>query len=578
MDKEYKGMGGDNFDVSEFHQPREQVDSSKKEFSEPCHEYYIGKNEFAQDIEETFVTDADKEDEKRHKRLVKKMAYVVASAATIVTVSQTPDSPKEESKAKVLIENDIYAYGDLNGDQRIDDVDMQLGLATELCQKYFWEEGGMLDETFGISKPSDLEERIVITADGTYPANQADGTQDALDQYTYQIRLGDDAEGNPVEATGHVYALRSNNDILVYDGSEFYIRDLATDKVAFNRSTGDDEAICVVADFKTVEDFKINGNGGGSYENINPADSSVFTVSLWNEDFVSKFKTYYTDSGLTDYHSNREVCTKLRMMKPNKTYVAIRKNADEGEPKRVPGIHFDTSDSICETGDNKYVEVFAGDDILHINPISGATGLTNTGIIDVSLSEASQAAGNVITKIADDDYEIKLGSKDYAGATVDITYADGTTRSLTIQQQTLAISYQYLGDQGEGVRTYNLLHGGDPSSTFVEYNYYDWQQVIIYATYYHPSNAATAGEDNNALLYVADENGSVRTIEPLKYTEATDDIVATTDYLIDFVPAKEQNPDGTWGKPLDYISLTPMHAYVGNEPGVYWDGIIRWNY
>lgn len=436
----------------------------------------------------------------------------------------------------------------------------------------------MIDEHFEIFKPSDLEGRIVITEDGTYRAYNADGRQESLDKYNYQITLGDDSDGHPVEANGYVYALRSNTDILVYDGSNFYIRDLAVDAVSFNGRKGDDEAICVISDFKTVDNLKINGNGGGSYENINPDDSNVFTVFLWNEDFVKKFNTYYTGSGLEDFHSNREICTKLRIMKSGKTYIAVNKEEGEGEPKRVPGIHFDTSDSVCETGDNKYIEVFAGDDILHINPVSGATGLADTKITDVSLSEASQTDGIVLTKIAEDDYEIKFRTKDYHGATIDITYENGTTSSLTIKRQTLVISYQYLRDEGEGIRTYHLFHGNEESSTLVDYNYNKWQQIIIYATYYHPSNDTTAGEDNNALLCITDEKGTVRTIEPLKYTEATNDTVATTDYLIDFVPAKEKNPDGTWGKPLDRISLTPIHAYVGNEQGVYWDGKIKWNY
>lgn len=585
MSKEYKGIDSENFYVSEFHQSREHTDNARKEYLEHSNEYWMRKNEYTEDIAVDFVTNEEKKvlkekekSQKRHKKLIKKMFYAVASAVTAVAIFQTL-SNEGDSKVKGLIESNIYAYGDLNGDQHIDDVDMQLGLATELCQKYFWEEGGIIDEHFEIFKPSDLEERIVITADGTYRVYKADGTPESLNQYKYKITLGDDRDGYPVEANGYVYSLRSNTDILVYDGTQFYIRDLAADAVSFNGKSGNDEAICVLSDFETVDNLKINGNGGGNYQNINPEDSNMFTVFLWNEKFVNKYNTYYTDSRpLEDYHSNRDICTKLRIMKPGKTYIAINKEEGEGEPKRVPGINFDTSDSVCETGDNKYIEVFAGDDILHINPISGTTGLADTKITDVSLSEASQTDGIKLTKISDDDYEIEFRSYDYDGTTIEITYDGGKTRSLTIKRQTLDITYEYLMDDGEGVRAYNIFHGNEQSPATVEYNYNEGQQVIIYATYYHPSNDTTVSADDDAALYVTAEDGSVRIIEPLKHTDATGDTVATTDYLIGFVPAKEKNPDGTWGKPLDNISLTPISVCVGKGQGVYWDGKIKWNY
>ena len=588
MSKEYKRTDSEDFYVSEYHQSREHADSSRGEYFERCNEYWTGTNEYADDRKAASVTDGEnaalkEKSQKRHKKLMRKMLYAVASAATVVAISRTMneaysnggDSNGGDSKVKELIESDIYAYGDLNGDQRIDDVDMQLGLATELCCKYFWEEGGMLEDYFGITRPSDLEDRIIITADGTY---RADGSQVSLGKYRYEINLGVDHTGNPVDVSGSVYALRSNTDILVYDGRDFYIRDLKSDAVSFNEKTDDDKAICVCSDFESAEKLKINGNGGGSYQNINPEDSNMFTVFLSNEKFVNKYNTYYNDSRLEDYFADREICTKLRIMNSQKTYVAINKEAGEGEPKRVPGINFDSSDSVCETGDNKYIEVFAGDDILHINPISGATGLTNTEITDVSLSTASQTDGIVLTKNSDEDYEIEFRSNDYDEATIEITYDDGTTSSLTIKRQTLVISYEYLMDDGEGVRTYNIFHGNEQSSTSVDYNYNEGQQIIIYATFYHPSNYTTESGDNNEVLNITDENGLVRIIEPKGYTAATNNTVATTDYIIDLVPAKEENPDGTWGKPLDNISLTPIRAFVGNGQGVYWDGKIRWYY
>lgn len=493
-----------------------------------------------------------------------------------------------DPKAKELIESDIYAYGDLNGDGAINIADVKQGLAAELCVKYFWEEGGMLDGYFGISEPGQVEERLNITNDGTYTAKNASGGNEVLNKYKYEIALGSDHEGNPVEVTGNVYALRSNTDILVYDGRDFYIRDLKTDAVSFNGKTDDDKAICVCSDSWSVENLKINGNGGGNYQNINPEDSDMFTVFLSNEKFVDKYNNYY-GSRLENYFDDRDVCTKLRIMKPGKTYIAISKEAGEGEQKDVPGINFDSVDSICETGTDKYTEVFVGDDIIHINPVSSATGLANTEIASVSLAESSQTDGIKLTKITDEDYKLEFKSNYYDEATIEIVYEDGTASNLIIKRQALVISYMYLEDRGPGVNTFDFDSGAT-----VDYDYFAGEQIIIYATYYHPSNYETVSGDNNAALYVTNEDGSVDIIRPLKHTAATNDTVATTDYFIAFTPAKEKLPDGSWGEPLDNISLSPINALVvnggfdndttfsgtqiGNGKGVYWDGTIKWNY
>lgn len=493
-----------------------------------------------------------------------------------------------DPKAKDLIENELFAYGDLNGDGTVNMDDIYDGFTSELCCRYFWEEGSILNGNFEITRPGDFGGRLEFGGAEAYTALDKDGNEVPLNKYPYVINLGVDHEGNPVQAEGYVYALGSNTDILVYDGRDFYIRDLKTDAVSFNDKTDDDKAICVCSDFESVENLKINGNGGGSYQNINPENSNMFTVFLSNEKFVEKYNSYYGGS-LENYFDDEDVCTKLRIMKPGKTYIAISKEAGEGEQKKVPGIDFDSVDSICETGVDKYTEVFLGDDIIHINPVSGATGLANTEIASVSLAESSQTDGIKLTKIADDDYKLEFKSNYYDEATIIVTYTNGTTSKLTIKRQALVISYLYLEDRGPGVSAFVFDSGAT-----VNYDYFAGEQVIIYATYYHPSNYETASGDNSVALYVTNEDGSVDIITPLKHTAATADNVATTEYLIDLVPAKEKLPDGFWGEPLDNISLSPINALVvndgfdndttfggtqvGNGKGVYWDGEIVWNY
>ena len=69
--------------------------------------------------------------------------------------------------------------------------------------------------------------------------------------------------------------------------------------------------------------------------------------------------------------------------------------------------------------------------------------------------------------------------------------------------------------------------------------------------------------------------------------------MATSDYIIGLVPSKKLNPDNTWGEPVD-PSLPSCNAIVvnggfadnttfggtqmGKGKGIYWDGVIEWNY
>ena len=499
-----------------------------------------------------------------------------------------------DPKAKDLIENELFAYGDLDGDSDVDTDDIYGGFTSELCCRYFWEDGSILDGQFEITRPDDFAGRLEFGNEEGYTALDKDGNSVQLKKYPYVINLGVDHEGNPVKAEGYVYALRKATEILVFDGYQYYIRDLLTDGVEF---INDDTTLCVSTDNFEVDKLKINGNGGGSYERMNPDDNSnIFTVSLNNEKFVRIYNDNYSNNlkNFRDAFGEESVCDKLRIIhnaEGNK-YVALKKDDGEGEEYEVPGINTQSIDDICEAGEDRYTEVFVGDNILHIYPVAeGATGLTDTAITDVKVADPSMSDGVKITKVSDDNYKIEFLSNYYDEITLAITFEDGTSKDLEIRRIALVISYIYLMD---GEDQLNLLHGNIESETVVNYDYEAGEQILVYATYYHPTDDNTVNGADNTSLYITYEDGETKVLNKYKYTEAKNGCVATSDYIIGLIPAKEKNPDNTWGEPLDSVSMPECNAIVvnggfdnattfggtqlGSGSGVYWDGQINWNY
>lgn len=503
--------------------------------------------------------------------------------------------PREgDPKAKDLIEDYIYAYSDWNGNGTTDGTDMKLGLATELCYKYFWEEGGLLDGKFEIDHPDRLQERISITPDGTYSVKLANDSEGSYDKFTYSIDLGVDHEGNPVNVSGPVYALPSKDHVLISTGEGLYLRDTENDMIAFDKANTEDRAICVAAEFDKAE-VKINGNGAGSTQTINPEQDDIYCVSLFNEEVIRRYESYYhtLPFGASDIESCR-TDGKIRLIKPSKRYVVV--NA-EGEDKKVPGINKEQIDNVCQAGseeEGKSAKVFVGNSALHITPMDGGTGVAVGDISNVELNDSTMSDGVVVTKENDDDYKVTFKSNYYSSVPLEITYANGETKQLTIDRIGLVIQYMYLEDRGEGINSFNLSHGGEGSDVSATYDYMNGQQIAVWATYYHPSNDRTTAGSDDLKLFLTYDDGTSKSLDKYAYRPATSTNVATTDFLIGFVPAKEKVGDGIWGEPLTQIQMKQFSALVMNAgydsktdfggtqlgagKGVFWNGKIEWNF
>ncbi|MBQ3911340.1 MAG: hypothetical protein II694_00010, partial [Lachnospiraceae bacterium] len=220
------------------------------------------------------------------------------------------------------------------------------------------------------------------------------------------------------------------------------------------------------------------------------------------------------------------------------------------------------------------------------------------------------------------DIKITFDSNFYASIPLNITYSDGGTRKLTINRIGLVINYSYLmGDPNKDVDKADIMDigfDGRDDRINVKYDYYGGEQIIVYATYYTPTNDPTGGssdlslyltfEDGTHRVITADNNDTLREGRAGEVPSrgfngrvvATDNAVAATVFLIGFAQAKTKASDGVWiGNIKDtyykdegradhigfYASVLNSGwdddnsfggAQIGSGKGIYWDGHISW--
>ena len=501
--------------------------------------------------------------------------------------------------ARDYIEGELFAYGgDLTGDGSVNVNDIRLGIAAELCTKYFWDEGGILDETFEIHDPEDLilenspfnsgEDRVAITDAGTYTANLQDGSTTSLNKYSYTINLGYDPEGNPVVATGYAYALRSTEDVLVYDGHDFYVRDIVgdgegSDCVAFGRY-GETPTACVsTAYFNQV---KINGNGFKTDNGRNPSNSEVLYVNTNNDDFIQTVNAAF---GLHMSLWSNQI--NLRIIGQGKKYAIVEPYSDtEGGVIHAGDLDMD---AVCQTGSGHYTELYAGNEQIKITSLNGAI-MSNQLITNVSSGDSSMAGAVTIapfnTESTDEGFIVTFNTKYYDEVPLVITYEDGQTAPLTIKRLALKVYFGYLADP-ETSSDPTFYFDFDNTQLPLTYNYDAGQQILIYATYYQ--NDGSNDQDFSLFLTKA---GGVTEVKQRKYTKAASDGNASETYFVlGFVPAHEWDELGQcWTGNIHHQNVGAWDAIVlnsgyddadsfggagiGRGAGVHWDGNVDWTF
>ena len=101
MRNEYGSVEGEFKNVRELHQPKENLGHIGSEFLESSNEYWKKTTEYVEEMQTKEISSAEKEaqekkkkEKKRRQKVLNKMVYGVASAAMVVTISQTAEPPQ----------------------------------------------------------------------------------------------------------------------------------------------------------------------------------------------------------------------------------------------------------------------------------------------------------------------------------------------------------------------------------------------------------------------------------------------------------------------------------------------------
>ena len=166
-----------------------------------------------------------------------------------------------------------------------------------------------------------------------------------------------------------------------------------------------------------------------------------------------------------------------------------------------------------------------------------------------------------------ENYLVEFESNFYDSVPLKITYANGDSRNLTIERIGLVINYFYLEDRGHpGDDTGEIEYDCKPQTLTFNYNYQAGEQIIVYATYYHPTSDPTTGNSGNVILHLKYDDGSEVYMESNAgnewtnnggsgYLAASGGGVATTTFFIDFMESGNGTSNTTTSIPGFYATF-----------------------
>ena len=493
-------------------------------------------------------------------------------------------------------ESRLYAYNVETSD------DAQYMLAAELYGRYI---SVAMFESFGLpvfdyNSDEDREHfsegvyelngRIELVGDETIDVILADGSVRQRHVWDYKVNWGYSMfDGSPVEGYYQVVQLTSPEEIIVrssFDGP-YYSRTAFADDVQFTADEENPQYALVIMDAEIGEGAAIAGNG--TNEDLISGNDGIITAQVYTQNFMEQF------APIEPYGKT------IRFLYSGDTYVAVT-GSGEGKAYGQLGVNGYKIDSVFATGENLDARVYIGESTVYIEPLT-IGGLANTTIKSVVLKDESQRDGVQIDTSDLNKVKLTFKSNFYDSVPLSITYSTGVTRDLTITRIGVLLQYRYLNDLGGchediGMQTSNLWTDFREGSCSVEYNYYQGQQVIVYATYYHPTNDLTSSGGDDLYLNVQYDDGHKEVIPHTAYLAETDNEVAVSWFVIGYAPAKvfdgvewtdnitEQTYVNKYGNAGGF-SMTVLNAgynddttfggtQVGSGKGVYWDGKITW--
>ena len=444
------------------------------------------------------------------------------------------------------------------------------------------DEAGAVEE--GIAQ---LHNRLEYKESYTIDVNMSDGSVQQRNVDVFQVNWGNDGEGQPIIGYYDVVILNRSDEIIVKTAAEnptYYSRLAFEDQVAFTSDEGDCFPAIVIFDAPIGDGAKIGGNGCDV--TLTGSDAGLIAVDLNTPEWMKAA-------------TGADYGTKIRFLNSGDSYIAV---AGSGETKAYGGLGENgvVTDKIFTTGENAEARVYIGESTVYLESL--VVGPVADGIASVELKDPSQKEGVEIDASNLDKVKLTFKSNFYDSVPLTITYKSGKKKDITILRIGVVLSYRYLGgapDFDEGEREDVLWSDTRPDDKIpFTYNYFQGQQVLVYAIYYHPSNDLTASGGDDLYLNVEYDDGHKEIIPHYAYIPENDNAVGVSWFIIGYAPAKhfdgnvwtdditEQTYVNKYGN-AGGLSMTVLNAgfndnttfggtQVGAGKGVHWDGKITW--
>lgn len=457
---------------------------------------------------------------------------------------------------------------------------------------------GLYNDEVEANNIAELTSRIIkpVSPSSTVSVIKKDGTTATRNVYNCTVNWGTDRwSGEAIVSTIPVIELIDPDELIICTdwkpetgfgaAGSFYSRIMGTDQVKSFEDDGSDKYSVSVDDYGKV----IVGGNNGRTNKLN-------TENLYSLTYINEY---------------RGKSAVIRVLKKDNSYVALTRDPGSDNVDGL-GINGSSTDEIWNTGADATAIAFIGDENIYLEPLSDASGIDSAkAIASVTLKDESMKDGVTIDATNVAKIKVSFASNFYDSVPLVITYSDGTQKELTINRVGLVIQYIFLDDSNH----FEIEYSCNGTSSGLDYTCWDgdpdrpetWsarEQVLIYATYYHPSSDATTGDSSNLYLSLTYDDGHTDIISHVDtahnfngYTPASSGKVATTSFIIGFAHSKELhgfdweditsqtyvnkfgNAGGFSATVLNagYDNITTYGGtQVGSGAGVYWDGKITW--
>ncbi|HAL02308.1 MAG TPA: hypothetical protein DCP07_03045 [Lachnospiraceae bacterium] len=421
-----------------------------------------------------------------------------------------------------------------------------------------------------------------LNSDGTITAINAAGSGVSISYKTYRVNWGLDQDDPDTEIYSdlRVYYGISNDGLLINTNysknttSNWYIRSLNSDLIPFTNAGSNGFLVTS----STIGNVVVGGNAC-LYNTLNTNGLCELELSIRNS---------YTNTANTNAYNGI-----VRILKNADTYVSVE---GTGEPNAYDNLgenHY-KMDNIWETGNNAEAYAYIGCDSITIRSLTVADSknITNVSLADSSLTDNVTIDTSGLSN-ASPYFELSFTSNYYDSIPLNITFEGGITRKLTIKRIGLVFGYNYLMDGNTTGYIDTDCNNGHKSFS---YDYDNGEQIVVYATYYHPTNYVTSSGGNDLYLNVQYANG---TSEIKHHTDTTHNFngyqsagsggVATTSFILGFLPAHTSNGNMINNQYLSTGGLygTVINAgfddedtfggtQIGSGQGVYWNSKVSW--